>query len=123
MITSEMLTDLCSSSRLDIRGLAVWDEARCLTLAVHELAKDIQGSRESAAAEIQGVCVRLLTKIMEAYDGRNAGKEVQLLGETNGLLENLDRLLEQMVSSGRDVALLRREVLRVRALLNTQFSG
>jgi hypothetical protein len=120
-----MLTDSSSSDRVDVRRLAVWDEARCLTLAVHELAMDIQDSSEGAAlaAEIQAMCVRLLTKIIEAYDGNNVRKAAQLLSETYELLKKLDVLLGRTPASGRNVSLLRQEVVRVRSLLEAQFSG
>lgn len=125
MTTSEMLTDSSSSDRVDVRRLAVWDEARCLTLAVHELAMEIQDLPEGAAlaSDIRAICVLLLTKIIEAYDGNSAKKAAQLPGETHELLKKLDFLLGRTPSSGRDVSLLRQEAVRVRSLLETQFSG
>jgi hypothetical protein len=123
MITSEMLTSLSSSRRDNFRELPVWGEARCLTLAVHELATRIQDSAQGAAlaAEIQTVCVTMLARIIDAYEGNKMDKATQLLGETDELLTRLDGLLNRTLTAGMlarvDLSLLRGEVSRVRALL------
>lgn len=129
MITSEMLTSLCSRSRVDCRELAVWEEARCLTLAAYELAKNMQdpGKGTALASRIQNICVAVLTRILEAFDGSEMKKAAKLLGETNELLNGLDILLDRAPTSGMvttvDLSLLHQETARVRSLLARQCSG
>ena len=129
MTTSEMSTGLFSSTKADFRELAVWGEARCLTLAVHEWATTIQHSQEGRVLvpEIESVCVAILARLIEAYDGSEVKNAAKLLGETDELLKRLDRLLDPFLTSGfvlnTQVSLLRQEALRVRKLLMQQITG
>ena len=124
-----MSTDLFLSDKVDFRELAVWGEARCLTLAVHQWVQAIRDSREGVflAPEIESVCVAILTRLVEAYDGREVKNVTKLLGETDELLKRLDRLLDLSPTSGlvlnTQVSLLRQEALRVRRLLMQQITG
>ena len=120
---------MCSSTRPDFRELAVWGEARCLTLAVHEWAMSLRDSREGGvlAPEIEKVCVAILARLIEAYDGSELKNATKLLGETDELLKRLDRLLDSFLTPGlvlnTQVSLLRQEAQRVRRLLLQQITG
>jgi hypothetical protein len=112
-----------------LQGACRGDEVRCLTLAVYESTKNIQdaGKGKALASKTQNVCVAVLTRILEAYDGSKMRKAATLLGDTNELLTCLDMVLDRTTTSGmvtrRDLSMRRQERARVRSLLAKQLSG